>query len=1323
MNSLCSNQSPLLTTLFERTADLFPDNIALECGTIAVTYRELELQANRLANYLSKQGVKAGTFVGVLLERSVDSYVSMLAVLKAGATYVPIEAEHPDDRINYILSDLRFQTIIVSSQQHTRPQIDFSNPLILDQVQADIAQQSSSRPNIENLNEQPLSYVIYTSGSTGKPKGVEIMHRSICHYVSTASNLYDMTPHDKVYQGFSLAFDASMEEVWMAFANGGTAVLCTSKEIRSGVGLVDFLIDNQVTVFSTVPTLLTTVGDLSIPSLRLLILGGEMCPSNLIKNHSRPNLRIVNTYGPTEATVIATFAECVPEKPVTIGKPLPGYDIVILDENQKPVKYGQSGELCIAGIGLARGYVNSPEMTAAKFISHPYNSKERLYRTGDLCSLNPEGDILFLGRIDDQVKIRGFRIELHEIETVMTTYPGIKEAVVAVQDSEQNPILVAYLIVNHSSDLDLQAFRSFLQRKLPQAMIPVQYELLDKFPVLSNGKVDRKALPKSKYQEQERPYTPPKTELEMMLAAAFEQVLGHEKISIEADFFYDLGGHSLTAAKLVSYLRKTPALTQLSMQNLYAYPSIQKLAGMLSETTTVHVETSREKNHCSALQYKLCGMAQGLGCLFQYAIEAWQMVLIFLCYQYFQVIPSALSARSIAMFVGLFAGLPLINLTLNIVIKWLLLGRIKPGRYKLWGWFYLRWWLVRRIHTYILPAKSLEGTPILNLYYRLLGVKIGRNCYLGSSAIAAYDLVSIGDNSSIGYDCKLFGYEVKDGWLTIGPISIGNHCYIGARALLSPDTVMKDHAKLDNMTLVQSHSIVNEGVFYSGSPGKNAKVPPDHISKIINNPADSASVIQAICSGIIYYSALLWVWLVHFISYVPGFILILYIKNQTHSFASIFWAAPLAAILSMITYFSLLYLCKKIFLKQVKPGIYPIKSGFYLRQWIITKLLDMDKVGVLADSLYYPWLLRCLGAKLGKRVEMGETPHLIPDLITLQDDAFTASSVGMAWPNIYQGFMQILPIHIGKRAFSGNVSLVPSGTDLGNESLLGCLTRPPAAQQAREKRSAWLGSPPMFLPRREDFSAFAEEYTTKPSKSLFISRLMIEFLRVILPSTYNFFAIVSLFTACQYLLLHNTVLTTLLLLPLLECSLMIILALSLIGLKWLVQGRLSPKVKPLWDTFIREIDLVEYSWTYFICPRLGQLLLGTPFFPILLRSLGAKIGKQVFIDTYQFAEFDLISVGDEACINAHTLIDTHLYEDRIFKTSTIEIQAGCNVGIGSIILYDTVMEKNASLGSLSLLMKGEQLPANSSWQGLPCQPVSSNELGTLPTLQPINKNK
>ena len=396
-------------------------------------------------------------------------------------------------------------------------------------------------------------------------------------------------------------------------------------------------------------------------------------------------------------------------------------------------------------------------------------------------------------------------------------------------------------------------------------------------------------------------------------------------------------------------------------------------------------------------------------------------------------------------------------------------------------------------------------------------------------------------------------------------------------------------------------------------------------------------------------------------------------------------------------------MCIKLFSDQSLTGTHRLQSLGYVRQWLAAKLLDVAEIYVLADSLYFPPLLRLLGAKLGKHVEMGETPHLWPHLITLDDDAFTASGVGLAWPTVYQGKLRYAPVKIGKGAFSGNRSLIPAGYDIGEKGLLGCLTVPPSHGRASQKDTAWLGSPAMHLPQRELFTQFSDEETLTPPKKLYFARLLIELIRVTLPTAYTLIGFFGLICALDSLLGHYSLFITFCVLPLAEVGIILTLVSTIIAFKWVIQGRLKPTIKPLWDLYIRRIDLIEFSWGYFVQPHLSELILGTPFMPMLLRCLGTKVGEKTYIGTSQFAEFDLISVGNHVCINAKTLIDTHLFEDRIFKVSTIDIHDGCNVGVGSAILYDTVMEKNSSLGNLSLLMKGERLPENTRWQGNPAQ--------------------
>ncbi len=1237
-----------LGQLFEYSVDQYPNHTAIECDDVSLTYRELDNKVNQLAHYLVHQKVNKNAKIGILLERSIECYIAILAILKTGAAYIPIEVDYPDERINYIFADLPFHSVITSSSQLLRKNILFPPPIVFDKISDELEQQSCKRPTLPTIDAHQLCYIIYTSGSTGKPKGVEIMHKSACHYIAQASALYEMTPLDKVYQGFSLAFDASLEELWMAFANGATLVACTSKDIRSGLGLVDFLTTNKISVMSTVPTLLSTLEDTTLSSLRLLILGGEICLPQLVQRYASPGLRIMNTYGPTEATVIATYSDCHPEKPITIGKPLPGYSLHILDEHLNPVNDGESGELCIGGMGLARGYVNRPELTAQKFIDHPNQTGTRLYRTGDLASLNTNGEFLFLGRVDDQVKIRGFRVELNEIEAVMTSYDAIHNAVVLLNNEHDNPMLVSWIIIDKTKPFHLQDFKTFLREQLPSYMIPSSIQQMDSFPLLASGKINRKAFATHTPADVIVEYIAPNTPLEKDIARVFSEVLETNLISITADFFYDLGGHSLLAAKVISNLRKNDRLKNISILDLYSHPSIQQLAEKFndaSEHTTAN-HSHQAKHTPSTLNYVACGIGQLFGALFQYAIQAWQLLLIILCYEWFNLNES-LTLHSISIICSLMLGLPLLSLSLIIAAKWLLLGRVKPGEYKLWGWFYFRWWLVDRLHHFIFPPASFIRTPLITFYYRLMGAKIGANCYLGTSSIAVFDTLNIGHHSSIGYEVGLLGYQIEDGLLKIGSINIGDHCFIGARSAIGINTVIEDNAILDNMTLLPTNARAKSNVFLCGSPAREAVLPQDHITNTVQNPINNNSTQKNMLFSILHYIGYIFAGILHFVSYLPGLMLIVYVQQHTHV-ASMIVTAPIAAALSMGIYYLCIGLYQRLFINKTPSQPYAVKSMQYLRQWIMIKLLDADEVAVLADSLYFPPLLRFLGAHLGKRVEMGETPHMLPHLVTLDEEAFTASGVGIAWPNVYHGMIQYAPVKIGRRAFAGNVSLLPSGYHLGDEGLLGCLTLPPLNHQAAEKNTAWLGSPAMYLPKREVFTQFSEQDTLSPPKKAFFIRLAIEFIRVILPTTYTFIGFLMLAHLCLYLLEHTSVSITFGLLPLMELGIIISLVSTLIALKWMILGKLKPTIKPLWDIFIRKIDLVEFSWSYYINPFLTNIILGTPFMPMLLRCFGAKIGKRTCIYTAAFAEFDMISIGNHVCINPDTLIDTHLYEDRIF---------------------------------------------------------------------------
>lgn len=1292
---------------FSRSVAKFPDNVALVCNQTAITYQELEERANQLANYLRSQRLGLNDVIAILLERSIDCYVTILAILKIGAAYVPIETDYPTTRINAIFADMQFQAVIISATQVLREKLTPPKTMIIDNLRQVIAEQSISPPPLsrQENEEENLCYVIYTSGSTGKPKGVEISHRSICHYVREASEIYQMTASDRVYQGFSLAFDASLEEIWMAFANGAALIACTDKGTRSGMGLREFLAQNKVSFFSTVPTLLATLTG-ELPDLRLLVLGGEVCPSSLVDRWHRPGLRIINTYGPTETTVIATYAECAAGEPVTIGQPLPGYELFILDENLRAVEEGQEGELFIGGCGLARGYVNCPTTSAKKFISMPL-TQQRMYRTGDLVKTTPTGALQFVGRVDEQIKLRGFRIELNEVEAVMMTYPTIEKAVVSLVEMNQ-PALVAYILPAKGRPLDLEEFKVFLQAALPYYMIPSVFEKVATFPLLASGKVDRKKLPKPE-QMSAKKYCPPASKLEKKIARVWEAAMQHESPSVVADFFYDLGGHSLLAAKVVSDLRKLPELQAISLLDLYQNPTIRQLALKFHQQkpsfAAQEKRETRQKNTTPAWKYCLCGLGQLAGCIVQYAIEAWQFVTIVLCYIWASGRYAVFSWEFIGIFLLLFMVLPVVSLLFVVVTKWLLLGRVKPGQYPLWSWFYFRWWLVNRLQKNVFSAKGLIGSPLINCYYRLLGAKIGKNCFIGSINIANHDLITIGDNTSIGYDARLLGYVVEDGWLKIGPINLGANCFVGARSVVNMGCKMEDNASLGDMSMLPSQTTIPAGQFSSGSPAAIALKPANLASQPTSFPDQSAA--QSVLYGLLHYLCLFFTMTIYYCCYLLGFTVTSYFYENGSYCSTILLGTVLGAIVFLASYCFMLFFCKKTLLAKTKSGIYSLKSAYYLRYWTLLRMLDIDEIYAMADSLYLPFFLRCLGAKLGKQVEMGEAPHFSPDLLTVGEGGFTASSVALAWPTIHRGLISFSPVIVGKRAFVGNMGLLPGGAEIGEGGLLGCMSIPPTNNKASVANTAWLGSPAVFLPKRELVSGYSDEETFQPSRRLYFIRLAIEFIRIIMPSTFSFILLFSMLYSVDFFLAHNYSLSGLLLvMPAAELTINLALVAVFVLMKWTVLGKIEPLVKPVWSVFIWKYDIIEYLYCFFLNSHFINYILGTPFVAILFRCLGAKIGKHFFTDSNDFTEFDLISIGDNVCINSEVIIQTHLYEDRIFKMSTIEIQEGCNVGCASIVLYDTLMEKNSTLGTFSLLMKGEKLPANTTWAGIPAQSVS-----------------
>jgi non-ribosomal peptide synthetase-like protein len=1308
-DSLLKNEC--LHHIFEETVDRFPQNIAVVCDSNSIMYRELEEYANQLASYLRKKGVQRGSKVAILLERSIEQYVAILGINKAGACYVPLDVGYPQDRISYIIGDCNIDVLITVSPIWDGLTLTCQDVLLMDQEKEQIKAQPPIRLSQRETHIHPsdLSYIIYTSGSTGRPKGVMIEHKSVSHLVRASQEIYGVHQDDRIYQGFTIAFDASIEEIWLAFASGGSLIEGTQEWIESGSDLPKLLTEAGVTVLSCVPTLLT-MWEEDIPTLKLLIVGGEACPKQLVDRWAKPGRRMMNTYGPTEATVIATYTECKLDKPVTIGRPIPNYSVYILDEDNKEVPKGQPGELHIGGPGLARGYVNNEQLTNSKFIYYETSrsTNKLLYKTGDLVRFNDQDELEFLGRIDNQVKLRGYRVELSEIEEVILKFNNIQNAIAHVQENTSGmQVLVAYIVTKTEKKIDRKAFMQYLKEQLPSYMIPTHIEEMSTMPLLVSGKVDRNKLPPiSKMSAiHEGTYIAPSTKLEKTIAGIWLEVFHRDTISIDNNFFKDLGGHSLFAALVTSKLRKHSIASHLSISHIYQYPTIRDLAEFLKENPPKKPPSLEKKSEnfvskkpVSSISYRVAGFIQGISIYFQYFI----FTLPFLIPYLYVTTNSEWSLETLLLVIGIAMLLyyPLIGI-LSVSAKWILIGRYQHGMHPLWGSFYLRWWIVSQIQS-LMPQFFLTGTPFLNLYYRLLGAKIGKNVYLGSHQIHSFDLISIGENTSIGVDAQLLGYTIKDGHLIIGSIEVGSNCFIGSNAIMSPDVKMENGSQLAEQSMISESGVIPANERWIGSPARKSKEADSKLNEIVGNLKSPTTILP---NTIMYIGFIFCVLLINttmLISFLPTLFLSIWLFPHWGPWQLLL--SPIYSALFTVMLFVQIFILKYMLSYKIKQGVYELRSFFYLKKWLLDRLLSLTLVmnNSLYATLYILPFLRMLGAKIGKRAEVSTVMNISPDLLDIGNESFIADAASIGTSKVYLNRILVADTKIGNRTFIGNSAHIEGGQHIGNNSLLGVLSVPPEKEQMTDHTS-WLGSPAIFLPRRDVNTCFSETATYRPTTSLLVARYLIEFFRVTLPGAFTLNMLWLWLYVLNQAVHYLSYPVIFVLSPILSGFIAIAATGVVVFFKKLLIGRYKPIEKPLWSNFVWRSELITALYENVTVPTLIRPLLGTPYIRYVLKLFGVKIGKRVYLESTHFTEFDLVTIKDGAMINANSTIQSHLFEDRVMKMSVLTIGSHCSIGNGSVVLYDTKMNDHATLGNLSLLMKGETLPAHTHWEGAPAQ--------------------
>lgn len=616
--------------LFEAQAARTPEVIAVVHQGAQLSYAELNRRANQLAHRLQALGVGPEVPVGICIERSLEMIIGLLGILKAGGSYVPLDPAYPQERLAFMLSDADVAVLLTQRQRLDAFPECRAETVCLDTGWESIAHESGQNP-ISTATAANLAYVIYTSGSTGRAKGVLIDHKALVNYVEAVSLEYEVTAGDRVLQFASISFDAAAEEIFPCLTRGATLVLRTDSMLDSPSDFFRSCEHWGLTVLS-LPTAYwhelaagLAVDNLAIPaSLRLVIIGGERALPERVatwQKYAGENTRLVNTYGPTEATVVATLCELAKPagaddllREVPIGRPLRNVQTYILDQYLQPVPVGVPGELHIGGAGLARGYLNCPELTAARFIRNPFSEdpQARLYKTGDRVRYLADGYIEYLGRIDQQVKIRGFRIEPGEIEAALTQHPWVREsAVLAREDIPGDKRLVAYVVVNVDTgetrgnllaEGGAGEWHSFLKVKLPVYMVPSAFVILDALPLTPSGKLDRRALPApdKTRPELEKAFVAPYTPIQEMLVGIWAEVLKLEKIGIH-DNFFELGGHSLLATQVISRVRAAFQM-ELPLRCLFEAPTVAELAMVVIQKYVEDAESGEVSGLLAALE-------------------------------------------------------------------------------------------------------------------------------------------------------------------------------------------------------------------------------------------------------------------------------------------------------------------------------------------------------------------------------------------------------------------------------------------------------------------------------------------------------------------------------------------------------------------------------------------------------------------------------------------------------------------------------------------------------------------------------------------------
>lgn len=1258
-----------LVDIFLATVEEHGDAAAIDTGTSILTYNEFHEAASVVAANLAELGIGRGEKVGVRVPSgTADLYVAVLGILLAGCAYVPVDAEDPDERARTVFEESAAAAVVTADLVVTSRLSEPREPI---------------GPEHPTLDDD--CWVIFTSGSTGKPKGVAVTHRSGGAFVDAEKRMFlqrqPIAPGDRVMAGLSVAFDASCEEMWLAWAYGACLVPAPRSLVKSGMDLGPWLMANDITIVSTVPTLVSLWPAEAMDRVRLLIVGGEACPPELGTRFATPNREVWNTYGPTEATVVSCGAQVTGEAPVRIGLPLDGWNLAVVDADGNPVPEGAEGELIIGGVGLAR-YLD-PEKDAEKYAPMPGLGWDRAYRSGDVVVNDPAG-LLFRGRADDQVKIGGRRIELGEIDSALLSLPGVGGAAAAVRKTASgNALIVGYITVD--STFDRAASLEKLRSDMPAALVP-RLAIVDDLPTRTSGKIDRNALPWPLPDDSAE--SADLGETANWLAGIWNDVLGSRPTSVSEDFF-DLGGGSLTAAQIVARVRER--FVTATVADVYEHHTLGAFATWLDQLDTPAGRLNeqvqplpRSFQWAQVASVLALRTVSGLRWVFWLALGAritdalgwdvpaqvaalpewWMLALawVFLVFQPGRLFITAIAAR-------------------------LLLRNVGPGSYARGGREHFRLWLAERIADEM-GAGLIAGAGLVRWYARLLGCTMGTNIDLHSMPPITGHL-KLGDGCSVEPEVDLQAHWIDGAQVHVGTIKVGRRARIGARSTILGGTRLGADAEVAAGSTVFGR--IGTGERVAGSPAGHAGAArgpwedrPPHRPLFTSLYAATGVAISLLpVFAILVGAAVMWQPL-----------------RSTETLrdavvTALTWL-PLAGLAGYLALALAIIVVVRLLSIGIEVGHHPTQSLRSLRAWATLRVMDEARTWLfplyagMATNLW----LRLLGAQIGKNAE-ASTVLMIPKLTRVGEGAFLADDTLIGGYELGGGWLRIENVKVGRGAFVGNSGMTAPGRKVPKKSLVAVLSAAPRRKKAKPGAS-WLGSPPEKL--RRTHSDVDQSRTYAPTTGLRIARGIVESCRAFALLGHLCLHLLGAAALAYFATLGGWLLAA-------AASGVVLLACGAVAVvlavlaKWILAGRWKASEHPLWSSFVWRGELADAFVESVAVPWLLRFVPGTMLLNLYFTLMGSTVGKGVWCETYWLPEHDLIELGAGSTVNRGCVIQTHLFHDRVMATDSVVVGPGATLGPNSVILPAAKLGRHATVGPGSLVMRGEAAPDKTRWIG------------------------